>query len=110
MPAGSATGIVLYKPTPDAPGATSYEHARSQIGTFAPVALGVDDCKATYAELTARGVEFTMPPDEQPFGTQAMIRDPDGNTILLIQRTGLANSDGSAMRKALHDASVMLLK
>lgn len=45
------------------------------------------------------------------FGTQGWIDPTKGiYTILLIQRTGLANSDGSAMRKALHDASVTLVK
>jgi CubicO group peptidase (beta-lactamase class C family) len=44
------------------------------------------------------------------FGTQGWIDPTKGvYTILLIQRTGLANSDASAMRKALHDASVTLL-
>lgn len=43
------------------------------------------------------------------FGTQGWIDPAKGlYTILLIQRTGLPNSDGSAMRKALHDVSVTL--
>ncbi len=45
------------------------------------------------------------------FGTQGWIDPTKGVfTILLIQRTGLPGSDGSAMRKALHDASVALVK
>ena len=44
------------------------------------------------------------------YGTQGWIDPKKGVfTILLIQRTGLAGSDGSAMRKALHDASVKLI-
>jgi CubicO group peptidase (beta-lactamase class C family) len=45
------------------------------------------------------------------YGTQGWI-DPtkDLFTILLIQRSGLPNSDASAMRKALHDASVLVGK
>jgi CubicO group peptidase (beta-lactamase class C family) len=43
------------------------------------------------------------------FGTQGWIDPAKGLfTILLIQRTGLANGDASAPRKALHDASVLL--
>ncbi|HVX12931.1 MAG TPA: serine hydrolase domain-containing protein [Pirellulales bacterium] len=43
------------------------------------------------------------------FGTQGWIDPAKGiYTILLLQRVGLPNSDGSAMRKALHDASVRL--
>ena len=45
------------------------------------------------------------------YGTQGWIDPTKGvYTILLIQRSGLANSDGSAMRKALHDVSVRLVK
>lgn len=43
------------------------------------------------------------------FGTQGWIDPVKGlYTVLLIQRTGLPNSDGSGMRKALHDAAVKL--
>jgi CubicO group peptidase (beta-lactamase class C family) len=43
------------------------------------------------------------------YGTQGWIDPKKGLfTILLIQRTGLQGSDGSAMRKALHDVSVKL--
>jgi CubicO group peptidase (beta-lactamase class C family) len=42
------------------------------------------------------------------FGTQGWIDPVKGlYTILLIQRIGLPNSDGSAMRKALHDAAAV---
>ncbi len=45
------------------------------------------------------------------YGTQGWIDPHKGVfTILLIQRTGLAGSDSSAMRKALHDASVKIVK
>lgn len=45
------------------------------------------------------------------YGTQGWIDPVKGiYTILLIQRTGLAGSDGSAMRKALQDASVTMVK
>lgn len=43
------------------------------------------------------------------YGTQGWIDPTKGiYTILLIQRTGLSGGDGSAMRKALHDASVTI--
>lgn len=45
------------------------------------------------------------------YGTQGWIDPHKGLfTILLIQRTGLSSSDGSPIRKALHDASVQWLK
>lgn len=43
------------------------------------------------------------------YGTQGWMDPVKGvYTILLLQRTGLPNSDGSAMRKALHDAAAGL--
>jgi CubicO group peptidase (beta-lactamase class C family) len=43
------------------------------------------------------------------YGTQGWIDPTQGiYTILLLQRTDLPNSDGSAMRKALHDAAAKL--
>ncbi len=45
------------------------------------------------------------------YGTQGWIDPHKGVfTILLIQRTGLARGDSSAIRKALHDASVQIVK
>jgi CubicO group peptidase (beta-lactamase class C family) len=45
------------------------------------------------------------------YGTQGWIDPTKGIfTILLIQRTGLSNSDASAMRKVLHDASIAIGK
>jgi catechol 2,3-dioxygenase-like lactoylglutathione lyase family enzyme len=37
-----------------------------------------------YEQMRARGVEFTGPPEERPWGWDATIRDPDGNLILLM--------------------------
>jgi CubicO group peptidase (beta-lactamase class C family) len=43
------------------------------------------------------------------YGTQAWIDPTTGTyTILLLQRSGLPNSDASPMRKALHDAAAKL--
>lgn len=47
--------------------------------------LTTDDCHATYAELSARGVEFTEKPEERPYGIDAGFRDPSGNSIRLTQ-------------------------
>lgn len=45
------------------------------------------------------------------YGTQGWIDPKQGiYTVLLLQRMGLPNSDGSAMRKALHDAAARLPK
>lgn len=48
-------------------------------GHAPPVLLNVADCKKAHQELSARGVEFVLPPLERPWGTVATFRDPDGN-------------------------------
>ena len=52
--------------------------------------LATDDCQRTYAELRARGVEFTEPPTRRSYGIDASFRDPSGNSFRLTQRTDVA--------------------
>jgi catechol 2,3-dioxygenase-like lactoylglutathione lyase family enzyme len=47
--------------------------------------LTTDDCRGTYAELNAKGVEFTEEPVEQPYGIDCALRDPFGNHIRITQ-------------------------
>jgi catechol 2,3-dioxygenase-like lactoylglutathione lyase family enzyme len=54
-------------------------------GYSATVFLTTDDCRATYEELAARGVEFTEKPEERPYGIDAGFRDPSGNSVRLTQ-------------------------
>ncbi len=49
--------------------------------------LVTDDCRASYEELRARGVEFSEAPEERPYGIDAGFRDPSGNSIRLTQVT-----------------------
>jgi catechol 2,3-dioxygenase-like lactoylglutathione lyase family enzyme len=49
-------------------------------------ALACDNVERTYQELTARGVDFTSPPQKEPWGTFAMFKDPDGNAFVLSSR------------------------
>ncbi len=46
-----------------------------------------DDCRRTYEELRARGVEFTEEPTERPYGIDCGLRDPFGNHIRFSQPT-----------------------
>ncbi|MFF7730949.1 VOC family protein [Streptomyces sp. NPDC008001] len=43
------------------------------------------DCHKTYEELLAKGVEFTEPPTERPYGIDCGLRDPFGNRIRFTQ-------------------------
>ncbi len=45
----------------------------------------VEDCRQTYEELSARGVEFTEKPEERPYGIDAGFRDPSGNHFRITQ-------------------------
>jgi catechol 2,3-dioxygenase-like lactoylglutathione lyase family enzyme len=56
-------------------------------GSLRGLVFTTDDLDADYARLTARGVEFESPPQRQPWGTEAVFRDPDGNQFVL-QATG----------------------
>jgi catechol 2,3-dioxygenase-like lactoylglutathione lyase family enzyme len=54
-------------------------------GFAGAVFLTTDDCRASYEELKARGVEFTETPEERPYGIDAGFRDPSGNNFRLTQ-------------------------
>jgi catechol 2,3-dioxygenase-like lactoylglutathione lyase family enzyme len=56
--------------------------ARGYLGLGA---LSTDDCRATYKELKARGVEFIDEPEERFYGIDAAFRDPFGNHWRLTQ-------------------------
>lgn len=60
------------------------ERALADGGTFA-IGLKVDDCRATIAELEANGVEIINPPEERPYGIEALIRDNTGNWLVLVE-------------------------
>jgi predicted enzyme related to lactoylglutathione lyase len=54
-------------------------------GVLGPGALQTDDIKATYAELSRKGVKFLSPPKEQPYGLETIMRDDSGNPFSLVQ-------------------------
>jgi uncharacterized glyoxalase superfamily protein PhnB len=54
-------------------------------GFAGTVFLTTDDCRASYEELKARGVEFTEAPEERPYGIDSGLRDPSGNSIRLTE-------------------------
>jgi catechol 2,3-dioxygenase-like lactoylglutathione lyase family enzyme len=60
--------------------------AEARIGSRFDGALACDDVEATHRQLTAKGVEFEQPPTKQPWGTFAIMRDPDGNKFVLSSR------------------------
>lgn len=57
-------------------------------GFAGTVFLISDDVRAEYEKLSARGVEFTEPPNEMPYGIDSGFRDPSGNSVRLTQLVG----------------------
>jgi catechol 2,3-dioxygenase-like lactoylglutathione lyase family enzyme len=58
-----------------------------------------DDCRKTYDELRAKGVEFTEEPTERPYGIDCGLRDPFGNHIRFSQPTSAASVEQSSSGK-----------
>lgn len=75
---GAQTGITLFTP----------EGHEDRIGEFLNTSWAVDDIDKTYQELSAKGVEFHGPPEKQPWGTFLMMKDSEGNSIVLSQTKG----------------------
>ena len=55
-------------------------------GALHAVGLATDDCRATCAELRAKGVDFVQEPAERPYGVEAMFRDSSGNWLVLVEQ------------------------
>jgi catechol 2,3-dioxygenase-like lactoylglutathione lyase family enzyme len=76
------------------PGAPVFDdETRQQIldllakGAAGGLFFTTEDCRASYDELAARGVEFTQEPTEQPYGVDAGFRDPSGNQFRMVERS-----------------------
>jgi len=61
-------------------------------GFAGTVFLTTEDCQATYEELSARGLEFTEPPHQMPYGIDSGFRDPSGNSVRLTQPIDLTTA------------------
>ncbi len=56
------------------------------VGRFVGVTFGVDDMAATYERLQQRGVRFSGPPEQAPWGgVLAHLHDPDDNVLTLME-------------------------
>jgi predicted enzyme related to lactoylglutathione lyase len=92
-PTGQEISIVLMAiPGTPVMDAETADQVRDLMGKgFAgTIFLTTADCRASYEELTARGVEFTEQPEERPYGIDSAFRDPSGNHFRLTQVRELA--------------------
>jgi predicted enzyme related to lactoylglutathione lyase len=54
-----------------------------RIGSRMNCSLACDDVEATWRQFRERGVEFEAPPQTQPWGTYAIMKDSEGNRFVL---------------------------
>ena len=79
--------VLMAIPGPPVLDADTAEQLRSVLakGAMGALFLTTKDAQATYEELKARGVEFSEEPEERPYGIDAGLRDPSGNSLRLTQ-------------------------
>jgi catechol 2,3-dioxygenase-like lactoylglutathione lyase family enzyme len=86
----SGVELTLMVPGPPALDPESAEQLKGLVakGVLGAGVMRTDDCRATYRELSARGVEFVQEPAERPYGVEALFRDDSGNWFSLTERRG----------------------
>lgn len=80
--------LLLERPGPPAHDEDTAERVRELVTKGAGggwIGLTTDDIHKTYEELRAKGVEFTEPPTERPYGIDCGLRDPFGNALRINQ-------------------------
>ena len=69
---GAQTGIALFTPPGD----------EAKVGSFSGMSFATDNVEKTYAELSARGVEFEQAPKREDWGTSAIFKKTSiGNQV-----------------------------
>lgn len=77
----------LFQPQEPVLDAATAETMRAMVakGAMPPLVLVVDDCRATYEALKAKGVEFTQEPIARFGSVDANLRDPSGNAWKMVE-------------------------
>jgi catechol 2,3-dioxygenase-like lactoylglutathione lyase family enzyme len=77
----------LFAPGPPVLDAGTTQTLRAIVakGAMPPLVLAVDDCRAAYDRMLARGVEFTQEPMDRYGTVDAGFRDPSGNGWKMIE-------------------------
>jgi catechol 2,3-dioxygenase-like lactoylglutathione lyase family enzyme len=74
---GAETGLALFTP----------EGHEKRIGEFQSVSFWCEDVFATAKALKSKGVTFAQEPKDEPWGSIAVLRDPDGNQFALSSKS-----------------------
>jgi len=77
----------LFTPGPPTHDAATAQALREVVakGGMPPLVLVVENCRAAYDRMLARGVEFTQEPVERYGSVDAGFRDPSGNGWKMIE-------------------------
>jgi catechol 2,3-dioxygenase-like lactoylglutathione lyase family enzyme len=80
----------LFRPQPPTMDAATAQTLQEVVakGAMPPLVLMVEDCRAAYAELSGKGVEFTQEPTDRYGAVDASFRDPSGNGWKMIEGRG----------------------
>jgi catechol 2,3-dioxygenase-like lactoylglutathione lyase family enzyme len=73
---GAETGLALFTP----------EGHEKRIGEFQSISFWCDDVFATAKALKSKGVTFAQEPKNEPWGSTAVFKDPDGNQFALSSK------------------------
>ncbi len=85
-PAQPDVEIVLMSPTPGPKMDQETSDALRKLVSKGVLCAGVfstADCRKTYEELKAKGVEFSQPPTQRFYGVEALMKDNSGNWFSL---------------------------
>ena len=88
VPGDPSREILLERPGPPAMDDAAADQAREMVTKGAAagwIGFATDDCRKTYEELRANGVEFTEEPTERSYGIDCGLRDPFGNALRITQ-------------------------
>jgi catechol 2,3-dioxygenase-like lactoylglutathione lyase family enzyme len=88
VPGDETREVLLEVPGPPAVDDATAEQMRELVtkgATGLALGLRTEDCRKTYEELVAKGVEFTDEPTERFYGTDCGLRDPFGNNIRITE-------------------------
>ena len=92
---GDSRQILLEKPGPPALDQKTADQVRELVtkgATGGHLFFTTADCRKTYNELRAKGVEFTEEPTKRDYGIDCGLRDPFGNSIRFSQPLPVAAS------------------
>jgi catechol 2,3-dioxygenase-like lactoylglutathione lyase family enzyme len=73
---GAESGLALFTP----------EGHEERIGQFQSIAFWCDDLFATAKILKSKGVQFTVEPKAEPWGSTSVFKDLDGNQFALSSK------------------------